>query len=152
MSEIRHRTMEEAKEEAKVLGLIAVFSTPHEVFIDRDTVADKELVRGLRRVLRENGVELTKPLVARSKSGGVKRHVYYHCNKPLSILDRITIQAVLGSDPIREILSWCRAQLGEVAVTVLFETKVEYAKVVAWRKQNMRQPVSYARFDDDVPF
>jgi hypothetical protein len=56
-----------------------------------------------------------------SKNGN--RHVIIHLNKKLAVRDRILLQACLGSDPVREILSYRRVLQGDDNPVLLLRPK-----------------------------
>lgn len=56
-----------------------------------------------------------------SKSGLPHRHIYIKVSKILTQTERIVIQQYLGSDPIRELLSYVRVTLNDPYPTLLFE-------------------------------
>lgn len=58
-----------------------------------------------------------------SKSGLPKRHITVHLDKSVTPLERIALQAMLGSDRIRELLGFIRLNRGELRPTCFFERK-----------------------------
>ncbi len=56
-------------------------------------------------------------------SKGGKIHIYVTLKEPITNAERIALQAALGSDPKREILSLARLRRGETTPTLLFEVK-----------------------------
>ena len=61
-------------------------------------------------------------LVRPSPSGRPGRHhVVVTMPRPVSPMERIALQAILGSDPIREMLSWFRIERGIEEPTIFFE-------------------------------
>lgn len=134
MSEIDTITRDEIEEKAKELGLVAIFPECDEILIDWDNLLEnppESLWRRIFETLRTKNMGLSKPLMTRSKSGGA--HYYMKCRKPLSWEFRVVIQTALGSDPVREILSCVRSMKGGEYPTVLFETKLQAKRVMAWR-------------------
>jgi hypothetical protein len=58
-----------------------------------------------------------------SKSGGDHQHVLVYLKTPATLQERVAIQAAMGSDPIREILTLIRARNGIVEPSRLFRPK-----------------------------
>ena len=58
-----------------------------------------------------------------SGSGLPHRHVIITLGKPMDLLARIALQACMGSDPTRELLSVRRALDKEENVVIFFEKK-----------------------------
>lgn len=73
-----------------------------------------------RTTSRANVVEQTYELLT-SKSGN--RHVLVRLKEPLPVMERILLQAALGSDPDRELLCWAGARAGKQAPVVLFRPR-----------------------------
>lgn len=127
-------------EEARELGLIMVDSEnrllkPHlQIDLD-DAQALHEFSQRLPQVMSID-CWLTEAMgqvhYTTSKSGG--RHVYILLKHTLPQEDRIFLQALLASDPKREMLSWRgrRNSTGPLPRTVLFETHEEAACVWAF--------------------
>jgi len=61
--------------------------------------------------------------VTPSKSGLPKRHITVSLGRAVSSLERLALQAMLGSDRIRELLGFVRLQQGELHPTLFFERK-----------------------------
>jgi hypothetical protein len=59
-----------------------------------------------------------------SRSGGEKRHVTVRLSLAITSLERIALQAILGSDWRREMFSIARLQEGQAIPTLFFE-KIE---------------------------
>lgn len=139
MSEGLSRTVEEITKEAERKGLVAFFPLPNEVMVDLDevySVFDKEDEQTARvlTAMQTNGYILKSSLRTTSKSG--KQHIYYRFNRELDRMERLLIQAALGSDRVREFLGMVRATSGADEDTALFETLNESQKVVEWRIAN----------------
>jgi len=110
-------TIESAAAKAKSLGRVVTFPRPNELFLDIDSeIAMRRFVRGVTRL---SGVTY---LVRPSPSGRPGRHhVVVTMPRPVSPMERIALQAILGSDPIREMLSWFRIERGIEEPTIFFE-------------------------------
>ncbi len=156
MSEVIQRNQQEVKDIAKAMGLVAVLPRRNELLLDLDI---KSRNKKIEAVLHDNGVYFVSTLATVSKSG--KRHLYIRLSRNISNVTRIALQACLGSDPVREVLSIIRKLEGSDAPTALFETKKELKKVKAWRTEHANDAVvqwggrrgkGTAVLDDDVPF
>jgi hypothetical protein len=96
-------------EQALKRGQVVIRPGPHDVFVDIDDEAHYAQLIDILGLIERNGNAVTVEMVTPSKSGGEKRHVYLRCDRPLEVIERIALQACLGSDPRREILSLLRA-------------------------------------------
>jgi hypothetical protein len=135
MSESLARTEEEVEQVADERGLIAFFCKDDELMVDEDTPLSPSLWTAVESALWKGGHHfLRDELVTTSVNGN--RHRYYKLEAPLDPTERLLLQACLGSDPLREILSLLRLKEGSEAVTVLFETPHEAARVIRWREQH----------------
>ncbi len=114
-------TIEIAVEKAKALGCTVVFPKPNELFLDIDTEASmRRFVRGVSRLRRVS-------YVVRSSPSGLpgRYHIVVTMPRPVSPLERIALQAMLGSDLTRELLSWMRIQRGIDEPTLFFERQAD---------------------------
>lgn len=59
-------------------------------------------------------------------SGGGNLHALITLTKPMSVSDRIALQATLGSDPLKEFLSIHRCHTGQENPITLFVTNLEW--------------------------
>ncbi len=109
-------------EEAKERGLVAVLPGDDELFLDIDDRADFRVMKDIIGVLEHNGFMLAEVKRTRSKSGNW--HVYLRAPMPLDPVLRIALQACLGSDRKREVLSVLRHLHGNYSPTVFFEKEV----------------------------
>lgn len=101
-------------------GQDVVLPGPHDVFLDIDSdEAFQFMLDRLADMSRMGGPpsQLVVVSVKPSKSGLPKRHVILHSPHALSDEERIALQAVLGSDIIREFLSLMRRWCGGVGTT-----------------------------------
>jgi hypothetical protein len=71
-------------------------------------------------------------LMTTSRNGN--RHLYIKLSRSYPELVRIALQAVLGSDPTRELLSALQSEVSMPAAVALFETANEAEKVKLWRE------------------
>lgn len=118
MSEVR----EDAVEKAKRLGLLLVKPTDTQVFVDIDSpeallIFHQRLVV-FQRIYRESYVEKVSP----SQTIG-----HYHAiveipeMKCIGQHERIALQAILGSDPLRDTLAIYHGRAGYEHTSVFFE-------------------------------
>jgi hypothetical protein len=146
---VETRSGEELQTLAKKQGLYLIIPESRELLLD----VDKPKAGYRKRVMdiiRGNGYKVVSKLSTKSVNGNT--HWYFLLSKDLTPTDRILFQACLGSDPVRELLSYLRSRSDYPGLTdsgiptALFETLDETARVAAWRKEN--KPVRYV--DDGV--
>jgi|SRR6185369_2135334 len=102
-------------------GQQVVEPAEHELFIDIDTEEDFGVFLRHYTVLSQAGYVFGYGAIP-SKSGLPHRHVIVYLNRPVrSHEERILLQAALGSDRKRELLSWIRIQNGNPTPSVFFE-------------------------------
>ena len=113
----REDTIESAMEKAKLLGRIVVFPRPNELVIDIDNeAAMRKFVRGETRL---HGVTyLVRPSPSMREG---RHHVVVTMPFVVTPIERIALQAMLGSDLTMEILSWLRLSRGIDEPTIFFE-------------------------------
>lgn len=134
-SVVGQRSEEEAEQLAAQEGLWAFFPANNEVFLDIDS-PDYEVREKVLSALASGGESSLVPtgqLVTTSKSGN--KHVYLRFNTNLDPLERLLIQSVLGSDPVKEALTLLRINAGGTGAVALFETGKGADQVRAWRKE-----------------
>jgi hypothetical protein len=111
-------TIESALRQARQLGLVVVLPRSNELFVDIDDEASMHVF--LASVARLGDVSY---LVRRSPSGAPgRRHITVTMPRAVTAMERIALQAMLGSDRVREILSWQRLQRGINEPTLFFES------------------------------
>lgn len=110
-----------AEDKAAELGLVVVTPGPRQLFVDIDSDADNAYLEKQIARLISNGVTIVATGDTPSKSGLPKRHVTLEVDHDLTDIERIALQACLGSDRVREILSLCRVYKGISPATVFFE-------------------------------
>ena len=106
---------------AEQLGMEVHLPAPNELFIDIDSDEGHALFTRMRSVLEINGIHFTEVKIEASRTEG---HMHIRATLPFDVTDevRILLQAVLGSDPKRELLSWLRIHSDmDRAPTVFFE-------------------------------
>ena len=103
-------------------GQRAVYPGPRELFLDLDS--DDSLARAweLLTVLNRNGYGAECVTVHPSKSGEPHRHMTVSLYREVTPIERIALQAICGSDPVREVLSLLRVWgSSPFPATVFFE-------------------------------
>lgn len=105
-------------EAAKDRGVKALIPADNELFIDIDTPEQLTQFYEMRALLHENAVSF-KMKKTKSRTKG-HFHIRATFRRNITPIERIALQAILGSDPKREALSWLRIQRGEEA-TFFFE-------------------------------
>jgi hypothetical protein len=136
MNKLFAQTAKEAENIAAREGLTAFFARDNELFLDFDQpfpgrvlliLLEQDLIQSELRTVSRNG----------------NTHVYLRLNRFVSLFERLALQAVLQSDPVKEILTTLRALDGE-GVIALFETSIEAIRVARWRLkwtvENLSQP------------
>lgn len=92
----------------------------NELFLDIDSAEDAEFFASQLLILEENiGIEGFVSTV--SKSGLPHRHVVVTLARDVTTLERIALQAMLGSDRKHELLSFLDMQKGMEKPTLFFE-------------------------------
>lgn len=100
---------------------VIVEPQPNELFVDLDVQADLRVLEHLLKVLEHNGVEAVITRNTPSRTAG-HAHVVVRVDRVLTPLERIALQACLGSDRKRELLALLRVWAGvSYAPTVFFE-------------------------------
>lgn len=115
---------DDPREVAQRLGLVAVLPGPCDLFVDVDSDAAMDWLLQMLPSLEDEEGALTVEVVTVvvSKSGLPHRHVYLRASRALSSLERVALQACLGSDRKRELLSLLRVWSGAARPpTVFFE-------------------------------
>ncbi len=82
-------------------------------------------------------------------SPGGNRHIYLKLKKQKTEEERIMLQAMLGSDGKRELLSYLGTKHPRV---VLFETEEEYVRVCAFLGRKYEPKPAVVEDDLDIPF
>jgi hypothetical protein len=119
-------TDEGARERAEACGCQVEYSQADELQLDIDSEDDLEFFLSMMGMIEDlNIVSLRDPVmtVRRSKSG--KRHVTVHLGESLPAPTRILLQACLGSDRRRELLSYVGLLRGQGNPILFFRPKGE---------------------------
>lgn len=117
---------------AQIDGCVCFTPRDDELLIDMDYnhEIDTEATKG---ILSSRGLTFLSTLKTVSKGGNT--HLYIKLDRGISQLERICIQLLLGSDPLRESYSLAKYWIGSDAVTVLFERPSQAKKVEEWRER-----------------
>lgn len=130
------RTKEQIRAVAEEQGLICIFPEADELQLDIDQpfgVYNATQRKRVEDVLAQNGINIVSTLITESKSGNT--HIYLKLDQGFEdYLFRITLQAAMGSDPVRETLSFLRYRAESEAPIALFETGKAAKDVFQWRK------------------
>lgn len=112
-----------AFEEAKAIGGRVVLPEPHELQIDIDSSEQlEEFKKRLKIFDREFQLSREPYKITPSKSGRTgKWHITIELCENIDHWQRIALQACLGSDPIRELLSACRLSKNDPHPTLFIE-------------------------------
>jgi hypothetical protein len=114
------RTNEQMKEFADQCGCTYREAKDNELFIDLDTEHAYRLYKMVLPLLAKH-FPFKDQKITPSKQGLPHRHVVITLSQDYSVITRIGLQASLGSDPLRELLSLRRVENGEENVVVFFE-------------------------------
>lgn len=116
-------TSAEAKARFEGEGFQVVFPQPNELQIDIDSEEQREKFLRLFEALNRNsgGLQFTVTKDTPSRSGLPKRHLTLSCSRDMDAVMRIALQASLGSDPMRELLSFCRHLQGDPNPSIFVE-------------------------------
>lgn len=139
MSEVIQRTVADIEQLAADRGLKLILPMADELLVDIDSPISNSYVDRVRDALINNDLQFISVLETLSKGG--RTHKYIKLDRCLEPTARIALQTMLGSDPVREVLSLLRILLGSEpeAVTAFFETQDQYFKVLAWRAELKRR-------------
>jgi len=121
------RTVEEVEEQAEKLGRVVVYPKPNQLFIDIDSDADLEIFHRLFELFRSTNKfkDSSFASVASPSGRAGRRHVTVTLPRTVEPVERVYLQSLLGSDPLREMLGFCRHDAGAEpeAISVFFESK-----------------------------
>lgn len=100
------------------------YAKPNELFLDIDTAAAYDHFLTKWDLFERYYPESTYT-ASPSKSGLPKQHIVVTLKAELPLITRIALQACLGSDSVRELISLQRAARDEPNVVIFFEKRVE---------------------------
>lgn len=111
---------EKASEQAAKKGCRVVLPAPNELFVDIDDFASLAVFRKNVERLKEY---MPCTWEERESPSGLPdhRHMVVTLEEDVDPFERIALQALLGSDRTREMLSWQRLQRYEANPTLFFE-------------------------------
>lgn len=110
-------TIESAYAKAKALGRVVLVPAANELFVDIDNESSLSMfMENISRLRVDSYV--VRPSPSREQN---RLHITVTLTHEISALERIALQAMLGSDPVREMLSWKRLQRGVSDPTLFFE-------------------------------
>ena len=118
------RTKDQCDEWAAKLGCDVVVASDRQLFIDIDTDYQFELFNKQLSLLKKH-FYFGKVDIKPSKQGLPHRHITVNLYAPYSLIERIALQACMGSDPTRELISVRRAMDQEENVVIFFEKRAE---------------------------
>lgn len=127
------RSGRESIQYARRMNLVPVPAKENELQLDLDTPEQEEQYRRMRKHV-EDVYPIKDVIETPSKSG--RTHVRIYTAYPLSVEERIALQAILGSDPKKELCSLRRWLQGDEIPILLFEKSETYKEIS----------------DDDIPF
>jgi hypothetical protein len=111
-----------ALQEADVEGYDIVFPADNELQIDIDSDEEFQVYERLINVVRDH-IGVLDEHIAPSRSGLPKRHITVTLNATVSVIERIALQACLGSDRMREILGYVQYLIKDPHPTLFLENK-----------------------------
>jgi len=120
------RTNQQMKEWAEQANCTFEEADEQTLFIDIDT--KEQLITFWSNIVLADSLfnidkRRSKISIKDSKSGGDHKHIRVHLPHKFSAIERVLLQACLGSDLKRELISMKRVQDGEENVIVFFEKK-----------------------------
>lgn len=117
------RTDEQMNEWAEALDCTIRKANDYQLFIDIDTDHQFAIFERQLPILEKHWPTYLNWIATPSKQGLPHRHVVIRFAKALDLMTRIALQAAMGSDPTRELLSIRRALNKEENVVVFFEKR-----------------------------
>jgi len=111
-----------AIEKAASDGLLVVYPTENELQIDIDNEQSYLFFLRQKNILNRF-VRIESFDVRPSKSGLPRRHITVRLQTPVTVLERLCLQACMGSDRIREVLGYVRYKTNDPTPTLFFEKK-----------------------------
>lgn len=112
---------ERAEQEAAEKGLVVIFPKENELQLDIDSAEAYETFDKNLKVLRQM-FPVAEIIETGSRSGGARKHIIVRLKQVvISNEERILLQACLGSDCTRELLSYFRVLRRDPHPTLFFE-------------------------------
>ena len=104
-------------------NLDVVFPKPDELFLDIDNYSSSVVYEENKDIV-EQSHGILGVVVTESRSGHGKKHYVVKLKRPITVVERIALQAILGSDRRREANSLRRHVIdGETSPTLFFEKR-----------------------------
>jgi hypothetical protein len=113
-------------ERARVTGEVVIFPESNQLLIDIDSELDHAMYIRLSSILSE-WCTIEREEIKPSSSAG-HYHITLTLNKELDPVTRIALQACLGSDKKRELLSFIRFQRGDERPTIFIAPPMKLLK------------------------
>ena len=111
-----------AIKEAEKKNLDVVYPNPDQLQIDIDTEHAFQVYLHVKQIL-DNHYGIKKEEIHFSRSGAPKRHITVTLYQDVDPMERIALQACLGSDRIRELLGVVMLKGGDKTPTLFLEAK-----------------------------
>jgi hypothetical protein len=118
------QSLKAAKEAAAAKGQVVVLPADNELFLDIDDEESLALFKSCVEMM-EHKVKLEWNMKPSPSGRSGRFHITVKMPRAVTPIERVAIQAFMGSDRKRECLSWCRLQDGETTVTRFFEKPEE---------------------------
>ncbi len=113
---------QKARDQAERENLVVVYPKDNEVMVDIDNNHSLQLfskqITIVEKYIGVLGVEQHS-----SKSGGMKSHITVTLANPVTPIERLALQAMLGSDRVRELLGYVEYKNGDLTPTLFLERK-----------------------------
>jgi hypothetical protein len=105
-------------------NLDVVYPKDNQLLIDIDNQHSFLLYHKQMDIMRKY-LGATEEAIAPSRNGGEGRHITVTLDHPITELERIALQACLGSDRVRELLGFVQYKNNDPHPTLFLEKKVE---------------------------
>jgi len=101
-----------AVKEAEANGLLVVYPEDNQLQIDIDSDRAFDIFLEMKTLL-EKYFAVLDVVIGYSRSGAPKRHVTVTLDQPIDNYQRVALQAIMGSDRVREFLSYVQHRNGD---------------------------------------
>ncbi len=116
------RSADEARKWAISRGLLVVTPRDNQLFLDLDTQEQVSRFMNMYQLLGKFGM-FKSYSATYSRSGPPHKHIVVELTQDLSPVHRTALQAILGSDPLREFHNIRRDLDGDIEPIMFFEEK-----------------------------
>lgn len=143
-----HRTRAEAEKIAALQGCIVRAPLPKELFVDIDTPEQYETFLKQMKAFPKGLIVKSRESSSPSGTPG-KLHVVVTLSRSVTDeVERVLLQALLGSDPMRELLSWRRIEDGSDndAISLFFEKPGWEASVDTFKEAVLEPTAAQCQF------